>query len=200
MHTLRGAEIGELLDALPSLVAYVDRERHCLYANRATRFWFGHDPGEVVGKALPELLGEETDAVFAPHVRDALRGTHVSFERTMVLPRGDVAHAFVELLPHFRGQEPDGFTLLVTNITRQAQAEAARAEGQRRVEELAQRSQTAAGHTDDVLQELFAISLHLDRMRRAPDRAPAVADDVIESMSNTIETLRATVKQLAASG
>jgi hypothetical protein len=122
----------------------------------------------------------------------------VSFERAMAQPGHTVVYALTEYVPHWRGQEPDGFTVLITDVTRQVMAEAAHAEGQRVVDELMLRGQAVAGRTDDVLQELFAISLHLERMRRYPESEWVGAEEVIESVSNTIETLRATIKQLSA--
>ena len=190
--------LAELLDALPSLVAYVDHSETIRYVNRAARVWLGRAADDTVGRTVREVLGDAGYAGVSHHVHAALLGSHVSFERAMVLPRGDVVYALTEYVPHFREVQPDGFTVLVTDVTRQALAEAERADQQRQVEELVRRNRVVAGHTDDALQELFAISLHLERMRRLPDQAWAAADEVIDSVSDTIEVLRASIKHLSA--
>jgi len=51
---------------------------------------------------------------------------------------------------------------------------------------------------DNVLQELFAIGLHLERVQRVPDQARTAADTAIDSLSATADTLRAIIKHLVA--
>jgi len=195
----RDAEfLAELLEALPSLVAFVDRDERTRYVNRAVRVWIGREPEDCVGMTLREFLGDDAYALVRDHVAAASAGRRQSFRRATVLPGGEVVHALTEYVPRWREGRPDGFTVLVTDVTGQERAELALAEDQLLVRELRSRSRTAATLTDDVLQELFAISLHLERLRRFPEEAWTVADKAIGSLSGTIETLRSTVKHLVA--
>lgn len=187
----RVEDLSELLDALPSLVAFVGPDERNHYANRASRTWLGREPDEVLGLTVRELLGDEAYAVAARHVEAALRGRRQSFERTVVRPGGEVVVALTVYVPRMRDGAPDGFTVLVTDVTRQVVAEDAHAA-------LLTQTRRAADQADDVLQELFAISLHLERMRRLADEWRPDADVAIDALLGSIEQLRATVKQLVS--
>lgn len=194
------AELNEVLDALPSLVAFVDSDERNRYVNRAARTWVGRTPEQVLGRSIRELVGAEGYAALLPQVRAAMAGSHRSFERAMVRPDGRVVHTVTEYLPRFRHGRPDGFTVLVTDVSRQVQAELRHAADRRRVEELQDLNRTAAEASDVVLQELFAIGLHLERLRRFPEDAIDVAVPVLDALAATIDRLRTSIKGLLAEG
>src|SRR5213078_221186 len=47
-----------ITDALPSLIAYVDRNRRYGFANRAYVEWFGLSAGDVLNKTMAEVIGD----------------------------------------------------------------------------------------------------------------------------------------------
>ncbi|WP_373276503.1 hybrid sensor histidine kinase/response regulator [Sphingomonas kyungheensis] len=53
------AELRRIADAVPMLVSYVDREHVYRFANADYESWFGISPGEVVGKSVREVIGDE---------------------------------------------------------------------------------------------------------------------------------------------
>ena len=53
---------------------------------------------------------------------------------------------------------------------------------------------------DDVIQELFAIGLHLARMQGLPDRELAVVEPLADVLARTVESLRESIKMLVAQG
>jgi PAS domain S-box-containing protein len=193
-------ELMEILDALPSLVVVVDADERNLYANLAAQAWLGHAPDPLLGKPLRGVLDEDAYAAVASHVRAALAGVRQTFERAMQRPDGTVVYTLTDYVPRIRAGRPDGFIGLVTDVTRQVTAELAHAAGQERVEELLELNSAAAGVSDDVLQELFTISLHLERMQRFPDRDLGHAGPLVEVLSRSIDRLRESIKLLVAEG
>src|SRR3546814_3975926 len=52
-------KLRQVADALPALISYIDSERRYGFNNKAYRDWFGLAPGELAGKHLSEVMGEE---------------------------------------------------------------------------------------------------------------------------------------------
>jgi nitroimidazol reductase NimA-like FMN-containing flavoprotein (pyridoxamine 5'-phosphate oxidase superfamily) len=109
-------------------------------------------------------------------------------------------HTLTDYLPRFRHGRPDGFVGVMTDVTRQTRAERAHAAEKGRLDELRQRTRAAAGMSDDVLQELFAIGLHLERMRRFRDEELEEAGPVVEILSRSVDRLRESIRQLVGEG
>ncbi len=89
-----------LVDGLPMLVAYVGPDLRYRVANHAYRDWFGLDPREVVGKTVPEVVGEGAFAWVGEHIKGALAGRRSVLEGWV--PYGDKPARFVraEYIPH----------------------------------------------------------------------------------------------------
>jgi uncharacterized protein len=189
-------DLAETLDALPSLVAVVGADERIGYTNRAARAWFGRTPEQLTGTTVRELFGDDCYGAIARRMHKAMTGTSQSFERTMPRLDGTIVHTRTDYLPRFRGGRPDGFVAVMTDVTRQARAERAHAVGRHRLAELLELNRAAAGVSDDVLQELFAIGLHLERTeRRAADGAEGA---LLDALSRSIDLLRKSIKQLGA--
>ncbi|PVX27925.1 PAS domain-containing protein, partial [Sphingomonas pokkalii] len=45
-------------DAVPGLIAYIDKEHRYRFANRRYAEWFGLPTGTILGRHLREVLGE----------------------------------------------------------------------------------------------------------------------------------------------
>ena len=72
-------QLRQLVDAVPAMLAYWDRDLRCRFANLAYQRWFGVDPARLIGSALRDLLGSEVFAANVPHIRAALRGEQQVF-------------------------------------------------------------------------------------------------------------------------
>lgn len=72
-----------ITDALPSLIAYVDREWRYVFANQTYEAWFGRPPSEFLGKTISDVLGEEVFQTIRPFGERALRGERVKYEALM---------------------------------------------------------------------------------------------------------------------
>src|SRR6185436_3672576 len=62
-------------------LSYIDADERVVFASSRVAEWFGLTPGEMRGRTLRELHGEEGYARFEPWVRRAFSGEAVQYER-----------------------------------------------------------------------------------------------------------------------
>src|SRR5688572_11630680 len=132
------AEQAELLrtvvDEIPAMVAYWDKDQRCRVANRAYQKWFGVPPEAVVGMTMKELLGP-IYPLNLPHIQKALQGEEQEFEREIPDPaHGPPRYSQAHYVPHVVAGEVQGFSVLVADITRRRRAEQALQEAQIQLE------------------------------------------------------------------
>lgn len=106
-----------LLDELPALVGYWDREACNRYGNRAYLEWFGMTPAQMRGRHISEVIGPQLYALNKPYVEAALAGRAQTFDRTLVDPHGDRHHTQVHYIPDCVDGVVVGFFALVSDIT-----------------------------------------------------------------------------------
>ncbi|NHK99118.1 PAS domain S-box protein [Rubrivivax benzoatilyticus] len=88
-----------ITDALPGPVARLDLDGRYRFASAAYRDWFGLDPATVVGRSIPEVLGEPLHRFGLPYLRRVRAGEAVRFDLPMKTADGQQRHALVTLLP-----------------------------------------------------------------------------------------------------
>jgi PAS domain S-box-containing protein len=113
LHDLR-----TIVDVIPSLIGYWDRNLVNRMANRAYLTWFGKDPVDMLGKTMADVLGETLYEQNRPYVEAALRGEAVSYERTIARLDGQgPRHAIGHYLPDLVDGEVRGIYALVYDVT-----------------------------------------------------------------------------------
>lgn len=132
-----------LVDRVPTMLAYWDRDLHCRFANRAYEAWFGVDPDRLLGTSIRDLLGPRLFELNHPYMLKALAGERQVFERIVPGPGGIERHSLAEYIPDRVDGEVRGFLVQVTNVTELKQTQAAlsresalRAELEQRTQEL----------------------------------------------------------------
>ncbi|MDB5901424.1 MAG: diguanylate phosphodiesterase [Betaproteobacteria bacterium] len=90
---------GAVLDALPPMIFFVDREGRCRYHNLAFAQWCGKDSTEIRHLPLNELVGEEMHRMMESRGHAALVGEASELEAQWPFPDG-VRPAVVKLLPY----------------------------------------------------------------------------------------------------
>lgn len=124
-----------LLDNLPAMAAFWDRDLRNVVANAAYVEWFGVNPDEMLGMHISQVLGPELYEMNLPFMRRALDGEEQLFDRTIRDARGVTRYTQASYVPHRRDDGGvDGFFVLVTDITERKVAEVALANQTRRVE------------------------------------------------------------------
>lgn len=111
-------EVARILDRIPSMVGYWDKNLRHRYTNQAYKTWLGMDPRENEGKHIREVIGEERYRLNWPYIEGALRGEPQTFERAIPTPNGeDIRHSLADYIPDVQNGEVQGFFVLVSDIT-----------------------------------------------------------------------------------
>ena len=121
----REALLRLVVDHVPAMIGYWDRDGRNHLANADYLRWFGKAPAEIEGRTIAELLGPELYRKNRPFIERVLAGERQEFERTIVGPDGVTRHSHASYLPDLRDGQVRGFVALVTDVTRRVQDEQA---------------------------------------------------------------------------
>jgi len=118
------AELRLLIDNVPGLILYVDREMRCVFANRRYAEFFGYGVTDLIGKHLPEILGQAAFKLLEQHFLEALAGRPVGYQRMVQRDNGEQRWLDVKLVPRPVEQGPvPGFYSMALDITEHKQTE-----------------------------------------------------------------------------
>ncbi|MFG6069539.1 ATP-binding protein [Stenotrophomonas indicatrix] len=112
------SELRLIADAMPVLIAFVDRSLCFRFANKAYENWFELATGEVIGAHVREVIGETVWQQRRPAMEAALAGREAMFE--IVWPHRVYGRRDCEVRysPRRNGEgRIDGFHVFVTDIT-----------------------------------------------------------------------------------
>lgn len=88
-----------ILDSLPGMVAYFDRQLTYRYNNRLYEVRTGRRKADLIGVPLRDILGEEGFKQLLPHVERALAGETVKLRRDARHPDGSGGPVVVHYIP-----------------------------------------------------------------------------------------------------
>src|SRR5450830_1234835 len=112
-----------IVNHLPSLVSYWDRDLRNLFANHLHRDLFGLLPEVLRGQTLPDVVGPALMHRYGPYIRLALAGEAQTFEWPVKLPDGLLRTLLVSLAPDLREGRVVGIFAQLMDITDRKQAE-----------------------------------------------------------------------------
>ncbi|BDC53077.1 hypothetical protein F183_A53920 [Bryobacterales bacterium F-183] len=165
----REAELQIIADNVPALIAYVDRDLIFRRVNRTYLDWFRMSAGDVVGKPLIEVRGEERVSLARAYIGKALSGQHVNYETRLANHRGDIRDMSVLLAPDVADSgEVRGFVSVANDITERKLAEQTARERTNRLRFLHELSEAVRRLSDpaDVIRliiDMTAAELHVPR-------------------------------------
>jgi PAS domain S-box-containing protein len=183
-----------LVDRVPSMLAYWDRELRCRFANRAYEKWFGVEPDLLLGTSIRDLLGPTLFEMNEPHIRAALAGQRQLFERIVPGPGGVKRHSLAEYIPDMVDGAVRGFLVQVTEVTELKETQAAL----RREEQLRGQIEEHAVKLDALLNErteMLDVLAH--EVRQPLNNASAALQSAQGALTGLQETL-ASVRLLRA--
>ncbi len=82
-HRERERQTDLLMNSVPALISYIDREKRFRLNNKAYERVFGRSLGEISGRRVEEVLGAATYRVTEPWIDAALAGQTSRFENVV---------------------------------------------------------------------------------------------------------------------
>ncbi|WP_085714866.1 PAS domain-containing sensor histidine kinase [Pseudomonas sp. B28(2017)] len=162
-------ELQLIINAMPVLISYVDREERFRLNNSAYLDWYGLTPQELYGRTILEVLGEEAYALRAPYITEALSGRPCSFSISTPHRDGSIRQALMNYLPrHGADGAVNGFYIFVIDETeRKKTEEALRILNETLEERVAARTRQLAEANERLQNEMFERERAEDALRHA---------------------------------
>jgi len=119
-------ELQLIINAMPILISYVDRDERFRLNNSAYLDWYGLTPQELYGRTVREVLGDEAYALRAEYIAQALTGRPCCFSLSTPHRDGSIRHALMNYLPrHGADGAVNGFYIFVIDETERKHTEEA---------------------------------------------------------------------------
>ena len=112
-----------IIDTVPSLISYVDRNFHYRWNNRTYREWFHRTAEEITGRHMRDILGEEVFQRILPRLQKALSGEVVYYDDYLAYPSGGRWVHGVYMPNRTARGEVDGIVVFVNDITERKKME-----------------------------------------------------------------------------
>jgi PAS domain S-box-containing protein len=123
-----------IADTAPAYIVRCDAERRYTFANRAYAERFGLEPGQLVGKFIWEVVGDEAYAEFRAYVDRVLAGHRVEFELEVPYQRIGRQYIHCAYAPELGGGgEVTGLVAVITDISDRKRADHALRESEARL-------------------------------------------------------------------
>jgi PAS domain S-box-containing protein len=153
-------------NAVPALISYVGTDLRYRSCNRGYTTWFGVSRGEIIGKTMREVLGEDVWTMIAPHIEKALSGQVVVYEAELTYRVGGTKWIQAIYTPHYNDmRHVVGIIIMVMDVTARKRQE----------EELARRS-----HQQSLMYELADV---VNRAEVLSDLFEKALDVIIASVN-----------------
>jgi PAS domain S-box-containing protein len=124
-QTLKQSEerMRRLINALPVLVSYVDRDERYVFENEAYERYFGH---RVTGKFVKEVVGEAAYEAAREQIEAVLSGTPVRFDASIPAEAGKTRDLNIHFVPDFDADgQVKGYFVVAADVSEHVQREQA---------------------------------------------------------------------------
>ncbi|HSJ54700.1 MAG TPA: PAS domain S-box protein, partial [Anaerolineae bacterium] len=186
----REEQLRVITNAVPVLIAYIDREQRYRFANKQYEDWFGRPWQQVIGQNVRQILGDEAYEILSPYVERALAGEVVRFHQWVPYRTAGLRYVDSSYVPSLDTEgRVQGYYVLVNDNTERQQAaqererllaevREARDEMEKRVVE---RTAQLMG-TNEVLQAEIAVRRQVEAdLRESELRFRQLADNIDEA-------------------
>jgi PAS domain S-box-containing protein len=107
-----------IVNALPQFIAYTDKDLRYRFVNQTYQEKFGVNREDVLGRTLPEIIGQEAFEEARPHLERALRGERVRYHERFDYAIGDTRDIDGILVPDVSADGGvRGYYAVLTDIT-----------------------------------------------------------------------------------
>ncbi len=117
--------IKSMLNAIPNMIGYWDKDLHFGFANNAYLEWHGKHPETLIGTPVRDLMGEQLFELNEPYIRRALAGEPQHFQRSLNKADGKVGYILANYIPDINTQgEVSGIFIQASDVTELKEAQA----------------------------------------------------------------------------
>ncbi|MDP3429173.1 MAG: PAS domain S-box protein, partial [Desulfomicrobium sp.] len=112
----RDINFKKIVDILPQLVSYADKDLRYRFVNAAYSSFFSSS--DLVGRTVPEVIGEEAFEIAREHVQQVFQGKTVHYGATLPYPEMGERFVDVYLIPDYSGSgEVEGYYAILNDLT-----------------------------------------------------------------------------------
>jgi PAS domain S-box-containing protein len=124
-----------ITDALPVLIAYIDRDSRYRFVNAAYENWHGIPASSIAGRRIAELVGDESFESVEPYLERALQGETVRYRTRIASPRFGLRDLAVTYVPqHDAERRVEGVVSLIDDVTEEVSSEQRLRESEERLQ------------------------------------------------------------------
>ncbi|MFZ4479760.1 MAG: PAS domain S-box protein [Rhodoferax sp.] len=114
----RDHDLQSVLDHVPVMVAYWDKDLRNRFGNQTYSQWCGVDAARMAGMHIREVIGEQRYRLNLPRIDAALRGEEQQFELAIQIADGkQLRHSLAHYIPDFVDGQVQGFYAMVTDVS-----------------------------------------------------------------------------------
>lgn len=111
-----------IIDAVPALIGYVDRDQNLKFGNKTHEKWFSAEFKDIRGRSFSAVLGDANFDSVLPYAKKALGGEFVEFS-TLLHMSDFIRHVNATFIPDMEGAYVKGYIYLITDISEIKQTE-----------------------------------------------------------------------------
>lgn len=161
--------LSTILNSLPLLVSYVDKNLDYQYVNSTYEEWFRIGKHDVVGKPIKDILGEKAFEIIKPKIVGAQSGQIQSFTSKIPYQGAGERNVEVHYIPDITPDGFKGFFSIVNDITAQVSISKQIEKHEKELEQILNAIPALVGHWDKDLINIHANRSYSDYFGKHPD-------------------------------
>lgn len=115
----------KLIDSMPNMIGYWDKDLNCQFANKAFSKWHSQHPEDIIGLSFKELAGEKLYDLNETYIKNVLTGEMQEFERKLKKTDGSTGNILAHYIPDFdQDGTVKGFAIQSSEVTDLKETEA----------------------------------------------------------------------------
>jgi PAS domain S-box-containing protein len=119
ISSLKKEQLSIILQTVPAMLAYVDRDLNYVFVNPAYANWIGKTPEELEGKKISEITGPNTYKELLPYISATLAGEIVKLEKEIHFTTAKKHMSTIYTPDKDEAGFVRGYTVLINDTTEQ---------------------------------------------------------------------------------